>query len=129
MLIINTLCYNTHMIKEIIKGFFMQCETISVQACKDLIDAQRDDVMLLDVRSEAECAQRMICTAHNIPLDALVQRIDELPQDKKMIVYCASGNRSKVACEMLQSRGYSDVVNMTGGIRAWCAAGFSTAPQ
>lgn len=102
----------------------MLYENISVSACKKLIDEQNGSVYLLDVREQFECEKGMIAGAHNIALGELERRVDELPQDKKIIVYCATGNRSQVACSILLAAGRNNCANLEGGIFTWSRAGY-----
>jgi rhodanese-related sulfurtransferase len=46
-----------------------------------------------------------------------------VPRDRRVVVYCASGNRSALAADTLQRMGYTDVASMRGGIRGWVDAG------
>ncbi len=54
-----------------------------------------------------------------IPVKELLSRVSELSPDKTTLVYCASGVRSKAACQILKSHNFSDVYNISGGIKAW----------
>ena len=40
------------------------------------------------------------------------------------IVYCSNGDRSKIACEFLASKGYKYLFNVLGGIEAWIEKGY-----
>ncbi|MFT6246361.1 MAG: adenylyltransferase/sulfurtransferase [Salibacteraceae bacterium] len=76
---------------------------------------------LLDVRSQLERDDFHINGIH-IPLDDLPERLQEIPDDKKLLVYCASGVRSKLAIDFLQKNGFSQtLVNLKGG----CSSGYS----
>lgn len=101
----------------------MNFENFSVNACKKIID--NEEVFILDVRTVGECASGMIESAVNIPLDELEDRFEEVSKDKKVLVYCASGNRSQIACNILASHDLQNNVNMEGGIFAWRREGFS----
>ena len=46
-----------------------------------------------------------------------------VPRERKVVLYCASGNRSALAAEMLEQMGYRDVASMAGGFRGWAQAG------
>jgi rhodanese-related sulfurtransferase len=76
--------------------------------------------LLVDVRSpeEYECDGH-IEGSRLLPLQMLMARADELPQDKPIVCVCRSGNRSQVACEQLASMGFSDVTNLAGGMIDW----------
>ncbi|MDK2782200.1 MAG: hypothetical protein PWR13_1228, partial [Archaeoglobi archaeon] len=88
---------------------------------KELAERLRrgESPLLLDVRSEKEVKKGMIKGALNIPLDELEERIDELPRDREIICYCATGLRSYIACRKLVQRGFRDVKNLTGSWESW----------
>jgi len=71
---------------------------------------------ILDVRTEAEFEKFKIKEAVNIPLNVLPQRLDEVPTDREIVVHCAGGFRSTIACSLLQRAGLDGVVNLLGGI-------------
>ena len=103
----------------------MNISSISPQEVKDLLERSKGSMLLLDVRSEEEYQHVHIDGAKLIPLNALVARMGELDKNKKIIIYCASGNRSRYACEILQEKRF-DVANMAGGIGAWMVHGLAT---
>lgn len=77
-------------------------------------------VRLLDVRNPNETAHGIIPGALVIPVDALEERLRELPKSgKPLLVYCAGGSRSAAACEFLTSKGYDDLINLAGGFQSW----------
>ena len=75
-----------------------------------------NDVSIVDVRTPEEYLVEHFPNAINIPLDSIVQRVEELRQMKKPIIaYCRSGNRSGTAVSILKQYGITDAVN-GGGI-------------
>lgn len=90
-------------------------------------DALRDrtpDTVLLDVREPNEWNMAHIPGAVLVPLAEVEDKVEAaVPRDSKVIVYCASGNRSAVAADTMQQMGYPDVASMAGGIRGWADAG------
>ena len=80
----------------------------------------REDVLLLDVRTPEECAHSAIEGFVNIPLDDLRARIAELSPDKPIYVYCHNGQRSYLACRMLEQLGFM-CRNLSGGYRLYLA--------
>jgi hydroxyacylglutathione hydrolase len=75
--------------------------------------------LAVDVRTPGERAQRAIAGSISIPLSQLASRVDELPKDRPLLVYCAGGYRSSMAASLLQQRGFTDVSEIAGGIAAW----------
>jgi rhodanese-related sulfurtransferase len=74
--------------------------------------------MLLDVRRADERERGFIPGSTHIPLDALRQRLNELPRDREIITYCQSGQRSYNASRILSQHGFH-VRNLTGSYRTW----------
>jgi len=84
------------------------------------IDA--DNSLLLDVRTSFEFKKLgSIDGALNIPIDRLRTRLDEIPKDKDIYVFCQVGLRAYVACRTLAQKGYR-VKNLSGGYKTYKAA-------
>ena len=85
----------------------------------------RQDALVLDVREQAEYAQAHILNSRGLPLSQIEARIGDIEKfkDKPVIVYCATGNRSSTAAAVMRKRGFSNVVNLSGGFAAWQQAG------
>ncbi|MDX2380826.1 MAG: rhodanese-like domain-containing protein [Acidimicrobiia bacterium] len=77
---------------------------------------------VVDVREPDEWAGGHIGHAEHIPLAELPDRVDRL-DGATIYLVCHSGGRSGRACEYAAGLGY-DVVNVTGGMTAWSAAGY-----
>ena len=77
-----------------------------------------EDFLLLDVRTPQENAEYAIEGSYLLPLQELGYRVDELPKNKEIVVYCRVGNRSAYACSFLARIGYM-VKNLEGGIMTW----------
>ena len=77
---------------------------------------------LVDVRTAEEFKSGYIPGAINIAVQELNGKLNKIPKDKPVVVYCRSGNRSATAAGILQRAGYTDVFDM-GGIGAWTRAG------
>ena len=92
-------------------------KNINFEQAKQIID--NEQVIILDVRTEEEYITGHIPNSILIPLDELEERINEL-QDKsqKILVYCKSGRRSIIACEILDAYEYTNVYNI-GGVVDW----------
>lgn len=76
--------------------------------------AGRKAPILLDTRTDREHARAGVAGALHIPLDELRERMGELPRDARLLVFCASGLRSYVACRILSQNGF-DCANVSGG--------------
>jgi len=83
------------------------------------LDRARD--LILDVRGPDELTRGVLDGAVNIPLPQLRSRIDELPRDRRIVVYCQAGQRAYFACRMLTQRGF-DAVNLSGGFKTYAHA-------
>ena len=81
---------------------------------------EKNDYIILDVRTPEEFAEKHIPYAINIPNETIgTEEIPELPDKEQLIlVYCRSGNRSKQASEKLVRLGYTNIVEF-GGINDW----------
>lgn len=77
--------------------------------------AEGEAPFLLDVRDPEEFAEAHLRGARLIPLDRLRERLDELPRDCAIVVYCRSGYRAHLATRLLKENGFPEVVNLTGG--------------
>ncbi|SRR5581483_1503684 len=77
-------------------------------------------LFVLDVRTPAEFAHGHIPNARLIPVDELEDRLPELPaRDTQILVTCAAGGRSSAACELLGQKGWTRLLNLSGGMHAW----------
>lgn len=71
---------------------------------------------IVDVRTPGEFRGGAYPGAVNIPLQILAGRLREIPKNRPVVLYCASGMRSASAARVLKRAGYEDVVN-AGGLR------------
>jgi rhodanese-related sulfurtransferase len=86
--------------------------------------ARGDDPVLLDVREPDEVAMGRVPGAMAIPRGVLESVVEtRVPRDARVVVYCATGNRSALAADTLQAMGYADVASMRGGVRGWADTG------
>ena len=81
----------------------------------------RDKVFILDVRPPEETSTGSIEGSVNIPLNDLRARIDEVPRDKEIVVYCKVGLRAYIAYRMLVQKGFRNVKNLSGGYQLYQA--------
>jgi rhodanese-related sulfurtransferase len=81
-----------------------------------------EGALLLDVREDGEWQAGHAPQARHVSLGRLLQALPSLPTDRRIVVVCRSGNRSRTAAKFLGQSG-REAVNLTGGMRAWQAAG------
>ncbi|HJV36199.1 rhodanese-like domain-containing protein [Geomonas sp.] len=86
--------------------------------------AQKAGLVLLDVRTPEEYQQAHLKGAKLIPLNELPQRVNEIPRDKPILVYCAVGRRSLKAADFLSAQGYHEVYQISDGLISWYKNGF-----
>jgi glyoxylase-like metal-dependent hydrolase (beta-lactamase superfamily II)/rhodanese-related sulfurtransferase len=79
------------------------------------------EMFVLDVRSPGEFEGDLghLEGAHLIPLDELLDHLDEVPRDQPIVTVCQSGKRSARAAEILLKSGYEQVANLSGGLIQW----------
>ena len=100
--------------------FREKIESVSSERAQAILSSKElDQFQLVDVRQPGEYAKGHLPGARLIPLGELTERAAELDQDKRVIVYCRSGVRSKTACQILTRLGVEKVLNMEGGISSY----------
>jgi len=80
--------------------------------------------IFLDVRTAEEYADGHVDGSLLIPVQELEGRLNEVPKEKRVYVYCRSGKRSVAASNVLVKAGFSNIENIEGGINAWIDAGY-----
>jgi rhodanese-related sulfurtransferase len=85
----------------------------------DEIAGLDSDDLLVDVRNAEEFSAGHIPGAINIPLDEIRGRLQEIPTDKKIYIYCEAGLRGYLAQRILRQRGFNAVSNLAGGYVTW----------
>jgi hydroxyacylglutathione hydrolase len=93
--------------------------TLTVQEFCRLMDGG-GPIRVLDVRFESELLKDgKISAAQHIPLTALSERMDEVPKEKDVYIFCGSGMRSMVAASFLKARGWERLAVILGGMAGW----------
>ncbi len=95
---------------------------------KEILDAEGDGAAIVDVRRDDEWVTGHAAGAIHIPIDDLLDRMDEVPEGKKLLFICAAGVRSGLACEYMASMGVDPALlyNIEDGTPAWIEAGLPT---
>ena len=81
--------------------------------------SSQEDIVILDVREEAEYAFNHIQNAISIPLGELETRMNELNKEDEVFVVCRTGSRSDLAAQKLAANGFTKVVNVLPGMSGW----------
>lgn len=98
---------------------------VELWTVKDLKEKQFDDsIFILDVRKISDWEKGYVEGAHHIYLGYVQDRLEEIPPDKKVVVYCDSGNKSTIASSILLQNGYENVATVLGSMNAWMRAGY-----
>jgi hydroxyacylglutathione hydrolase len=93
-------------------------ERLSSQFAADLMSSSEPPVVV-DVRAPREREKKYIDGSLSVPLNHLAERLEELPKDRSVLVYCAGGYRSSIAASLLQKNGFQHVSEIAGGLSAW----------
>ena len=84
--------------------------------------ASSEPPVVVDVRAPREREKKFIEGSQSVPLNHLSEKLQELPKDRPLLVYCAGGYRSSIAASLLQKHGFRQVSEIAGGLAAWEAA-------
>ncbi len=104
------------------KSRITQCTIADI---KPRIDAG-EKFFLVDVREESEYAAGHLPGASHLGKGVIERDIEQAIPDTsaEIVLYCGGGYRSALVADNLQKMGYTNVISMDGGIRAWSEAGY-----
>lgn len=91
---------------------------VNVHELKKMLE-EKEDFQLVDVREPRE---HEYCNIGGdlMPMGTILNRIDQIDRNKKVVVYCRSGNRSANVVKALEQRyGFENLYNLRGGILNW----------
>ena len=111
--------YST-LILYLLSAFWSCSQSDTIESLSALNLVSNDDYYFLDVRTLKEHKVKSIPNTDCIPVQEIKERMEELNdyRDKKIIVYCRSGNRSGTATKILNENGFN-AINMIGGMNEW----------
>jgi rhodanese-related sulfurtransferase/rubrerythrin len=102
------------------KQFFTPVQSMDAEEARAYLAGKSPlEVVVLDVRQPGEFEEGHIPGARLVPLPVLSDSLDEIDPTKPVLVYCAIGGRSRVAAQALSGKGYDQVINLSGGFKAW----------
>lgn len=112
-----------------------EAQNIKVDTVKDIVDSESDEYVIVSVRKAEDYALGHVKGAINIPFGAGMQAaLTELPKDKKIIVYCYTGQTGSQVTAILRLLGY-EAYNMQFGMgsaeseKGWLGAGYECATE
>ncbi|HEY3369621.1 MAG TPA: rhodanese-like domain-containing protein [Prolixibacteraceae bacterium] len=85
---------------------------------KKIVDNPVDSIWIIDVRSEKAYSNGHIPTAKSFPYASITDRLNEIPKDKYLILYCTVGASAKIALKSLKKSGYKRTIDW-GGLSRW----------
>ncbi len=102
---------------------------ITIQEFKSTLEKESSNPNFdfINVCTPVEYMEKNIPGVRSVPLDTLMNHLDEFKNKKTILIHCRSGNRSRHAMEIFQNAGITaDLQSMAGGLMAWEKAGFKT---
>ena len=94
----------------------MNVINISSLEAKKMYD---NKIKFIDVREEAEHEAARIPNTVLIPMSEISERLEEIPKNEEVVIYCRTGNRSGILISQLIPMGYKNLYNLEGGIVDW----------
>lgn len=92
---------------------------ISIEEARHLLETQAGRVLMLDIREPYEVQICRVEASEHIPMREISGRLGELPRDRRILVLCHHGSRSRDVTEYLRAHGFPAASNVRGGIAAW----------
>lgn len=110
----------------LVEQYRTQVNETDIHAVHQAFESNSSDFVLIDVREESEWAAGHLPNAIHLGKGIIERDVEgHFPNpETKLILYCGGGFRSVLAAEQLQRMGYTNVISMDGGFRAWKDAGF-----
>ena len=104
----------------------ISAELWTVSELNESISKLNHDLVLLDVRTQAEYDSGHILNAINISHEQILEDPELLAEykDSQMVVFCRSGGRAGKVIQLLESIGFEDIIDIDGDMLAWSEAGY-----
>lgn len=112
------------------EGTIVTAARTDAQQLDEAVKGKKPPVVL-DIRTNTERGEAQIANSLFIPLiqmqtniaDVLQKQLADVPKDREIVVYCATGFRSSLGASLLRQQGFKNVSDLRGGITAWQKAG------
>lgn len=93
-------------------------KAITAAELKNVI-AEKQDILLIDVREDYE-HELFNIGGSLIPMGSVMQNINKIPTDKRVVIYCEKDIRTTIIIQKLEEKfGFTNLVNLSGGMQAW----------
>lgn len=92
----------------------IKMNSISAQAFKQNLGI----LSILDIRTQREWDDFNVGGTH-IPLDNLLERINEISTENSYTLICYNGTQSQIACQLLSAKGFKNCQNLKGGLESF----------
>jgi len=102
-------------------GRIDKAKVISLTEFKPLYE--NNGIQLVDLRGVAEYNSGHIKGAENIFVGSLLNNLDKISKDKKVVIHCQGGDRSSIAYSLLAKNGYANILNYSAGMNEWINEG------
>lgn len=96
-------------------------KNISARELTNMLPA--NNLQVVDVRGTSEYQSGHIADALHLHLGYLTENLEKLPRDKTLVLQCGGGDRSSTACSLLAQHGFTNTMNLVGGLGAWMKEG------
>lgn len=94
---------------------------LSAQELHAYLTAAAEQPLLLDVREPWEFDKARIEGATLVPMRSVPDRLQELDPERETVVICHHGIRSRMVGHFLESQGFSNIINLSGGVASWAS--------
>ena len=94
-------------------------QELSAIQVHELLQGATTQPLLLDVREPWEYKICHIEGSEHVPMRSIPAKIAALDPAQETVVICHHGIRSRMVCQYLQQEGFSNLINLTGGVKSW----------
>jgi len=98
-------------------GHLEKAKVISLEEFKSLYE--NNGIQVVDLRGAAEYNSSHIKRADNIFVGTMLNQLDKISKNKKVVIHCQGGDRASIAYSLLVKNGYANVLNYSAGMNEW----------
>lgn len=94
-------------------------ETANIVTFDEVKKLIQEDIQIVDLRGLTEYNSGHIANANHVFVGTLLQNLDKISKDKKVLIHCLGGDRTTIAYSILLKHGFNNILNYSGGISDW----------